>query len=107
MIIQLDRTIAIYRLSLVSGDKTRYITLTTTLDSTIQPLADEKAAQYGGSSGKLFMIFCDVDKDIKQGDQIRDKDGNIYKVLSGGVENRNDGFIADYLGIAVQRIDDD
>lgn len=107
MIIQLDKNISIYRLELVGGDKTRYATLTTTLQSTIQPLGDEKAEMFGGSSGKLFMIYCDVDKNVKQGDQIRDKDGNIYKVLSGGIENRNDGFIADYMGIAVQKIDND
>ena len=107
MLIQLDRNIAIYRLELVTGDRTRYATLTTTLQATIQPLGDEKAAMFGGSSGKMFMIYCDVDSNIKQGDQIRDKEGNIYKVQSGGVENRNDGFIADYMGITCQRIDDD
>jgi hypothetical protein len=100
----LERTVAIYRLSSLGGNKTGYTTLTTTLIATIQPLGEEKTALYGEAHGKMFKIFMDVDKNVKSGDQVRDKDGNIYKILSDGVENRNDGFIADYLGITAIKV---
>lgn len=103
-IIDLDKTISIHRLSAVSGNKTAFATLTTTIESTIQPLGDEKTAMYGGSFGKMFKIFCDVTKNIKEGDKVRDKDGNIYQIVAGGVEKRDDGNIADYLGLIVKKI---
>ena len=94
----------IYRLSTVSGDRSSYSTFTSSLEATIQPLGDSKASMYGGDFGKMFNIFLDVDRDIKEADQIRDADGNIYQVVAGGKENRNDGFIADYLGLTVKKI---
>lgn len=100
----LDRNIKIYRLSQVSGNKSAYLTFTTSLESTIQPLGEEKTALSGGAFGKMFVVYTDVDKDINEGDQIRDYSGNIYEVIAGGKENRNDGFIADYLGLTVKKI---
>jgi hypothetical protein len=100
----LDRTVAIYRLSQIAGNKQSYSTLTTTLQATIQPLSEAKTAMAGGSYGKMFVCFLDVDRDIVVGDKIQDRDGNIYKVISGGVENRNDGFAADYLKVTMQKI---
>jgi hypothetical protein len=103
-LIQLDDVISIYRLEKITANKTALTTLTTTLNSTIQPLGDEKTSIYGGSFGKMFKIFLDVNKDIKEGDKIKDKEGNIFEVVAGGVENRNDGLIADYLGITVKKV---
>jgi len=102
--ILLDRTVIIYRLSDIGGDKSSYSTFTSSLEATVQPLGDSKASMYGGDFGKMFMIYLDVDKDIKEADQIRDADGNIYQVVAGGKENRNDGFMADYLGLTVRKI---
>jgi hypothetical protein len=104
MIILLDNFIKVHRLSAIGGNKSSYTTWTTTLDCTIQPLGDEKTAMAGGAYGKMFKIFLDVDKDIKQDDKLIDRDGNIYKVVAGGVENRNDGYMADYLGITAQKL---
>lgn len=104
MLIDLDKDISIHRLAAVSGNKTAFQTLTTTLESAIQPLGDEKTALYGGSFGKMFKIFCDVTRDVKEGDQVRDKDGNIYQIVPGGVEKRDDGIIADYLGLIVKKV---
>lgn len=106
LIIELDKTATIYRLESLGGNKIAYTTLTL-VDVTIQPLGDEKTAIWGGAHGKMFKIYTDVDKDIRQGDNLRDADGNIYEVVSGGVENRNDGFIADYLDLTCKRIDTD
>jgi len=104
MIILLDKNIAVYRLSQVNANSTNYTTFTTTLQCTIQPLGDEKTAMAGGSYGKMFKIYLDEGKDVQTGDKILDKNGNWYKVVSGGIENRNDGFMADYLGITCQKI---
>jgi len=102
--ILLDTNIKIYRLSQVSGNKSSYTTLTTSIQATKQPLGEEKSSFYGGSFGKMYKIFVDVDSDIREGDQIRDYNGNIYQVVSGGLENRTDGFLADYMGIVVKKI---
>jgi hypothetical protein len=100
----LDRTVAIYRLSEVAGNKQSYSTLTTTLEATIQPLSEGKTAMAGGSYGKMFVCYLDVDQNIRVGDKVKDRDGNWYKVISGGIENRNDGFMANYFKITMQKI---
>lgn len=104
MILLVDKSINVYRLTQVDAYKSAYQTLTTTLQATVQPLGDEKTAMAGGSYGKMYKIFLDEGHDIKEGDKIQDSDGNLYKVIAGGVENRSDGFMADYLGITVQKI---
>ena len=100
----LDKTVSIYRLSAIDQNKSSYTTFTTTIQATIQPLGEQKASMLGGSHGEMFVIYMDVDKGIKENDQIRDFQGNIYKVIGGGIKNRNDGFVADYLEITVQKI---
>lgn len=100
----LDRHIKIFRLASVGGNKTAMTTMTTSLESTIQPLGENKTAMFGGNFGKMFKIFIEADKDVKEGDQLRDYEGNIYKIVAGGLENRNDGFIADYMGIVCEKI---
>jgi hypothetical protein len=97
----LDRYIKVHRLADVGRNKSSYLTLTVSIDATIQPASDTKLANYGGSHSELFSIYCDVDRDIKEGDEVRDYDGNIYKIEAGGVKNRNDGFIADYMDLIV------
>ncbi len=99
-----DKVISVYKLSAVNANRQTYTTWTTTIDCTIQPLGDEKTAMAGGAYGKMFKIFVDVDLNIKDGDRIRDKNGNWYEIVAGGVENRNDGFIADYMGLTVKKV---
>lgn len=103
-IILLDRYVNIYRLSDLGGNKSSYSTMTTSLEATVQPLGDEKASLYGGSYGKMFKIFLDANDLVREGDRVKDKDGNIYQIVSGGLENRTDGFMADYMGIVVKKI---
>lgn len=103
MLIQLDKTATIYRLEDLGGNKINYATLTL-IPVTVQPLGEEKTAIWGGTHGKMFRIYADVDKDVVAGDQLRDSDGNIYEIVAGGVENRNDGIIADYLGITAKKV---
>lgn len=105
--ILLDSYVKIYRLSQVSGNKTSYTTLTTSISATTQPLSDNKAGQETGGHGKLYKIFMDSGVDVKDGDQLRDVWGNIYQIMAGGIDRRTDGFIADYIGITVQKINGD
>jgi len=99
----LDRYIQIHRLESVSGNNTAYKTLTTSIEATRQPLGDEKTEMYGGSYGKMFIFFMDVDKDIQEGDRVKDDNG-IYEIVAGGINNRNDGLISDYLSVVVKKI---
>lgn len=100
----LDRNIKIFRLSQVSGNRSSYTTLTTSLEATQQPLSDSKTAMYGGSFGKMYKVYIDVGKDVREGDRIRDYEGGIYEIVAGGIENRTDGFGTDYMGIVIQKI---
>ncbi len=104
MYIFLDKTVSVYRLQDLGGNKQGYTTFTTTLEACIQPLGDEKTAMAGGSYGKMFKIYIDVDTNLKEGDKLKDKDGNLYQIVSGGIENRNDGLIADYMGVTVKKV---
>ena len=100
----LDKTVNIYRLQDVNGTRQSYTTFTTTIESCIQPLGDAKTAQAGGSYGKMYKIYVDVNTNIQDGDKVKDVNGNWYKVIAGGIEKRDDGLIADYTGITVQKI---
>jgi len=100
----LDRYVKIYRLSQVSGNRSAYLTLTVSMEATVQPTSDEKAAMFEGSAGELFSIYVDTGKDLKPGDHLEDCDGNIYQIVSGGIKNRNDGLIADYMEIICKKI---
>lgn len=98
----LDRTVAIYRLT-KNGNLQSYSTLTTTLEATIQPISEGKVTMAGSGHGKMFVCYLEVDKDVIEGDEVRDRDGNIYKIIAGGIERRNDGFLADHLKITMQK----
>jgi len=100
----LNRKISVYRLEDIGGNRQAYTTFTTTLECAIQPLGAEKTAQAGGSFGKMFVLYMDADKDVKDGDKFLDDDGNWYEAVSGGVDNRNDGFMADYLSIMAKKV---
>ena len=103
-IINLDNNVQIHRLKSLDGTRQGYTTYTLTMECTIQPSGDSNTGMAGGGSGKNYRIFLDVDKNIQEGDKLKDKNGNWYKVAAGGVENRNDGLIADYMVITAQKI---
>lgn len=102
--ILLDRNVKIYRLSQVSANRSSYTTWTTSLAATIQPAGAEKTAMLGGAFGKMFVIYMDAWQTVNENDQLRDYEGNIYQPISGGVEKRTDGFMADYLKVTVKKI---
>lgn len=101
--ILLDTYATIYRLGNESGNKSSYTTLTTSLEATFQP-STMKSTVAGGGSEKSYRIFFDAGANVQDGDKIMDKDGNYYRVESGGVSKRNDGFIADYVAVQARKI---
>ena len=72
--------ITVLRLSLVSGDRRAYSTLTTEYCN-VQRMADEKAIGLGGAIGKMFRIYTQEDTDIQKGDRLIDANGNEYNVV--------------------------
>lgn len=102
--IELERNATIIRLQATTGNKTAFSTVTVEA-CTRQPLGDNKIALMGGSHGKMFIIYFDVDANVKEGDKIK-IGSDYYRVESGGVNKRDDGVIADYLSATVTKIDD-
>ena len=102
--ILLDKTVSIHRLSDISSNKSSFSTVTLDQESAIQPAGDSKIGSGVGGYDKLYKIYMDVSVDVKTGDKIKDSDGNIYLIESGGLEKRDDGFIADHLDLTVRKV---
>ena len=99
--------VIIGRLTAVSGDKTRFLTLTTSIDSHIQQIEDRKAVELGGAVGKLFKIFFDLDVDIQEGDMITAVNNQQrYQVIAGGVRKIDNIGISQHIEVLVKRVDD-
>jgi len=102
----LNNQVVVSRLGAVSGSKTDWATITS--ESThITQLDAEKSLNLGGSVGKTYIIYADVNADIEDGDRLQDTDtGKIYYVKAGGVDIKNLGSI-DHLEILVELIKND
>ena len=104
MMILLDKTVSIHRLTDIDSNKSSFTTATLDQDAAIQPVGDSKVGGGVGNYDKLFKIYMDVSADVRTGDKIKDANGNIYLIESGGVEKRDDGFIADHLDLTVRKV---
>jgi len=102
--ILLDKTVSVHRLTDIDSNKSSFSTFTLDQDAAIQPAGDTKSGGGVGNYDKLYKIYMDVDTDIQEGDKIKDSDGNIYLIESGGIENRDDGLIADHLELIVKKV---
>lgn len=78
--------IDVYRMAKLTGDKTGYQTMTTSLICNIRLTEPSKAVQFGGAVGQLYTFYLEADANIEVGDQIRDDDGNVYQIEAGGVD---------------------
>jgi len=84
-----------------SGNKIAMATLTAAYVN-LQGLDDEKTALVGGVYGKTFVIYADINEDIREGDKIKDTiRGNFYKVIKGGVTKHSQGSI-EYLKVVIR-----
>lgn len=102
--ILLDKTVSIHRLESLGGNKSGFVTFTLEQSAAIQPFGQSEIANGVGSFNKMYKIYMDVNTDIQEGDKLQDASGNIYIVESGGIEKRDDGFIADHMDLTVKKV---
>jgi hypothetical protein len=92
------------RMTVVSGSKQSFSTVTATLPGNLQPLGQSDGNLDTGVFGRQFVFFADGSVDIQEGDRLKDiVTGFIYRVRSGGVVRRTEGSI-DYWKVICERI---
>lgn len=79
-----NQRVVIARLQSVGGNKLALATVTAAVGY-LEPLAGDKTLIAEGIAGKVYRIFLDKAEDIKEDDQLKDDQGNIYTVRKGGV----------------------
>lgn len=100
----LTETIIVSRMQAVSGTSNRTALSTVTAEiAHLQPLSAQKAQLTGGVYGKAYRIWTDPDVDIEQGDDLRDEEGNHYRVKRGGVTRHNNQGI-DYKEYLIELV---
>lgn len=91
------------RMTVVSGSKKAFSTVTASLPGTLQPIADQDQNISEGVFGVLFQFFCDGGVDIQPGDRLEDTvTGQQYRVVAGGVMRRTFGSM-DHLKVICQK----
>lgn len=96
-----NQRVIISRMVAVSGAN-KILSTVTAAFGTLQPVQNEKVQMVAGVTGKAYVIFVDGDIDIKEGDQLKDEDGNIYTVVHGGVTRWQHGSM-DYKEVVLRR----
>jgi hypothetical protein len=94
------------RMTVVSGYKQTFSTVTAELPGTLQPAGvnDADKSLGDGVFGRQFVFFCDGTVDIQEGDRLKDTvTGEFYRVRAGGAVRRSFGSI-DYLKVICERI---
>jgi len=83
----LGESVTVLRMTAVSGDKTKFLTLTTTLNAHRRIVDPQKSLELGGSVGKMFKFYFEEGADIADGDILIDEsDGTRYQITAGGVD---------------------
>ena len=71
----------------VSGDRTAFVTLTTTLNAHRRIVDPSKTVELGGAVGKMFKFYFEEGADVVDGDILIDEsDGTRYQIEAGGVD---------------------
>lgn len=65
----LEQSMTVKRLQASTGIKRVYATLGP-FPCLLQPLDDQKAALHGLAMGNAYQLYCDVDANVKDGDQV-------------------------------------
>jgi len=98
-----NQRVIVSRLMPVNGSNARLAMATVTATfGHLQPVSDEKAVLINGVVGKTYKIFVEGDIDIKEADQLKDEQNNIYTVRKGGVTQWQYG-IMDYKEVTITR----
>lgn len=74
-------TVVVSRLTVVSGDKSSYSTVTAEY-ACVQRMGEEKTVGIGGGIGKTYRMYAGETADIEKGDKLVDENGNEYKVVA-------------------------
>jgi hypothetical protein len=92
------------RMTVISGSKQSFSTVTATLPGNLQPLGQSDSGLDVGVFGRQFVFFADGSVDIQEGDRLKDTvTGYFYRVRAGGVVRRTEGSI-DFLKVICERI---
>lgn len=97
----LTNRVVVSRMTATSGDKIATTTVTSEMCQ-IQPISREKSGVTTGVYGKTFRIFLEADTSIQEGDQLKDINNIIYKVVAGGMTRRTHGSFDFYQCIIEQ-----
>lgn len=98
-----NQRVIITRMMAVGGSRSNLALSTVTAAfGHLQPVSAEKVGLINGVFGKSYKIFVDSDVDIKEMDQLRDEESNIYTVRKGGVTRWQHGAM-DYKEVIIER----
>jgi hypothetical protein len=97
----LSKRVIIARMVSTTGHKMVYVTVTAEM-SHIQPMSNFKSELREGVFSKTYRLYVDGDVDIREGDRLKDEDGNFYTVKNDGVSRRTFGSF-DYCIIIIEK----
>ena len=89
----MDEKVVIARMQSTTADRMAVSTVTSEMMN-IQPRDDSNTQLEEGVYGQRHIMYTDAAADIQEDDRLRDEDGNIYTVVSGGVTTRSSGSIS-------------
>ena len=94
------------RMTVVSGYKQAFATVTASLPGTLQPVGVNESDRplADGVFGRQFVFYCDINVDIQEGDRLKDTVTNeFYRVRGGAVVKKSFGSI-EYTKVICERI---
>lgn len=98
-----NQRVIISRMQRIGGSKSHLALSTVTAAfGHLQPITDQKAELYGGVFGQNYKIWVDAGVDIKERDQLKDEQGNVYTVRKGGVTRWRHGAM-DFQEVVIQK----
>lgn len=98
----MNKRVIIARMATVGAThKMVYSTVTAEM-AHIQPMDNFKSELREGVFSKTFRLYMDGDIDIREGDRLKDDDGNFYTVKQDGVSRRTFGSF-DYLIVILEK----
>jgi hypothetical protein len=97
----LSHRIIVARMVATTGHKMVYVTVTAEM-AHIQPMSNFKSELREGVFSKTYRLYMDGDVDIREGDRLKDDNGNFFTVKNDGVSRRTFGSF-DYLIVLLEK----
>lgn len=76
-----NKCVIVSRMVALSKGKFEFSTITAEYVG-IHRMSNTKTVDVGGSIGKTYRLYCEIDADIEIGDKLVDLDSNSYKVIA-------------------------